>query len=665
MNLFSIAFCRRSGFIVLIAVFVFAGISAAQTKKRTAAKPDPKKATATKKAAPKKTTSSRTAQNKRTAAKPAKKMTAAEQRRETARRRAEEARRQAALAEQRRRAEAARRARERALAFERGLRTETAANIARDNTQGEDLGIRQAAVTALGDRAGTIVVMEAKTGRVVTMVNQDWAIKKGYKPCSTVKLVTGVAGINENRITQDGAIIGDSGRMDLDDALAYSNNPYFQRVGSGIGSDKLIEYAKQLGLGQPTGINAEGEYAGKLPYGNNNPRIYSHADDFEVTPLQLAVMVTTIANGGKRVTPQITRDRSQRTSQQAKVRGTANVPDQTLLGVIPGMIGAAEYGTARRGLDQTLGVAGKTGSCIGQGSWVGLFASVAPIEDPDYAVVVITRGQAARGRISAAIASQIYNALGNRIRRDPQRLLALQNFRNRPAQPRNAMIAARAGDEEKDGDEDEELTDEAAEAAPQRTVVAGASQRPAETPRVTRTTQSAPVFKPVVIEYDRSNAASTPVRPAAKPAAPVVKKADSRPVNAPARTPATRPRAAATNTPAKAKPTAPRNTAAARNSAAKKPAANTARKPAANTKAPAAKKPAANAKAPAKSNAKPAAKKPATAPAKKASAKAPAKAPAKSRTPPAKAKPTAKKPAPKAKPSTAAKEKPRPRVVRN
>ncbi len=663
MNLSMIAFCRRSGLLFLISVFVFAGISAGQTKKRTAAKPDPKKAAATKKAAPKTSTSSRTAsaRDKKAAAKPAKKMTAAEQRRETARKKAEEARRQAALAEQRRRAEAARIARERALAFERGLRTETIENIARDNTQGEDLGIRQAAINALGDRAGTIVVMEAKTGRVVTMVNQEWAIKKGYKPCSTVKLVTGVAGINENRITPDGAISGDSGRMDLDDALAYSNNPYFQRVGSGLGSDKLIQYAKQLGLGQPTGINAEGEYAGKLPYGNNNPRIYSHADDFEVTPLQLAVMVTTIANGGKRLTPQINRDRTQRVSQQARLKGTASVPNQTLMGVIPGMIGAAEYGTARRGMDQTLGVAGKTGSCIGQGSWVGLFASVAPIEDPDYAVVVITRGQAARGRISAAIASQIYNALGNRIRRDPERLLALQNFRNRPVQPRDAMIAARAGDEEKDGDEDEELTDEAVEAAPQRTIVAGASQqRPAETPRVTRTTQSAPVFNPVVIEYDRS-AAAKPTAPAAKPVAPAVKKTDSRPVNAPARTPAPRSAApAAKATPAKAKPTA-----AAKSTAATKPAANGAKKPVANPKTPAAKKPAANSKAPTKSNAKPAAKKPEPAPAKKAGAKAPAKAPVNSKATPAKAKPTAKKPDPKAKPTTAAKEKPRPRIVRN
>lgn len=58
------------------------------------------------------------------------------------------------------------------------------------------------------------------------------------------------------------------------------------------------------------------------------------------------------------------------------------------------MMGAAEYGIARRGMDQNLGVAGKTGSCIDKGSWVGLFASVAPIEAPKYAVAVITRRRA-------------------------------------------------------------------------------------------------------------------------------------------------------------------------------------------------------------------------------------------------------------------------------
>ena len=101
---------------------------------------------------------------------------AAARKAEAERRQAEEARRQAALAEQRRREQAAREARARKLAFERGLRTETVANIQNDKTDGEDLTIRRAAVDALGSHAGTIVVMEAQTGKIVTMVNQNWAI---------------------------------------------------------------------------------------------------------------------------------------------------------------------------------------------------------------------------------------------------------------------------------------------------------------------------------------------------------------------------------------------------------------------------------------------------------------------------------------------------------
>ena len=304
---------------------------------------------------------------------------------------AEEARRQAILAEKRRREQAAREARERAIAFERGLRTETIANIANDNTEGEDLQIRRAAVGALGNHAGTIVVMEAQTGKILTVVNQDWAARNSYRPCSTIKLVTGVAGLNESVIDSDGGI--NNFRMNLDDALAYSNNVYFQKVGIRIGNDRIISYARALGLGEPTGINYEGETGGKLPYNNSNARIYSHGDDFEVSPLQLAVMVSAISNGGKVVVPQVARARNEQANFRGFLRRQVNLPMNNVTGVIPGMVGAASYGTARRGVDSSLAIAGKTGSCIAHGSWVGLFASVAPVENPKYAVIVITRGQ--------------------------------------------------------------------------------------------------------------------------------------------------------------------------------------------------------------------------------------------------------------------------------
>ena len=423
-------------------------------------------------------------------------------------RKAEEERRQAILAEKRRREEAARIARERKLAFERGLHTETLENIAKDETDGEDLQVRRAAVNALGSHAGTVVVMEAQTGKVLTVVNQDWGIRSGFKPCSTIKLVTGVAGLSENVIDGEGNINGSNYRMQLQDALAFSNNGYFQRVGSDLGNSKMIAYAKQLGLGEPTGINAPGEYAGRLPYGNNNARIYSHGDDFEVTPLQLAVLVSAISNGGKRVVPQIPQAKFETTNFRSRYRAQVNLPEHDLQGMLPGMIGAAEYGTARRGVDHSLGIAGKTGSCIAKGSWVGLFASVAPVENPKYSVVVITRGQGERGKYAAAVAGKIYNVLAPRLGHNPNSDVA------RVKSAVDARTAAKMADE--DDDDDAADTDANANASPEAPIIVGQSQqqiataqpederplpKPVNKTLIKRTGNSKAVFPPVVITY--------------------------------------------------------------------------------------------------------------------------------------------------------------------
>jgi penicillin-binding protein 2 len=437
----------------------------------------------------------------------------AESRKEAAeRKRLEKEREAAILAERRRREQAAREARERKLAFERGLRTQTVANIQNDITEGEDLQVRQAAVDALGAHAGSVVVMEAQTGKVLTIVNQDWAVRDSVKPCSTIKLVTGVAGLNEGVISrQDGSIRNTPSRRDLDDALAYSDNGYFQRAGTIVGNSKMIDYARELGLGQPTGVNVNGETAGKLAIGNNNARVYSHGDDFEVSTIQLAVMVSAITNGGHRVIPRLPRNEVEKVRFQTFYRGNVDLPRQNLRRVIPGMMGAAEYGTARRGMDTSLGVAGKTGSCISKGSWVGLFTSVAPIEQPKYAVAVITRGQSERGRNAAGVASQIYKALARRIVRT-DRNLAQTEFN---LQPRNlaksAMTAAADDEEDVDDRGDSSIangqTDEPGNLAGEVKYAPPVTNVPVVKPDpkklVTRTGSSKPTFPPVVITYDK------------------------------------------------------------------------------------------------------------------------------------------------------------------
>ena len=446
------------------------------------------------------------AQKKKTAPKPPAKLVkktssvtdrAAAKRADDARR-AEEARRNAARLEaERRRAKAAREAQAKRASFENGLRSTTVDNIMADNTEGEDLEVRRAAVNALGSHAGTVVVMEPQTGRILSIVNQDWAIRRSFKPCSTIKLVTAFAGLNENLIDQNGTVTQRDFGMGLDDALAYSNNAYFQRVGTDLGSSRMVSYARLLGLGEPTGLNVPGETGGRVPNGNNNLRIYSHGDDYEVTPLQLAVLVSAISNGGKLVVPQIPRTQFDKTRFQGFMKRRIALPPNTLSRIIPGMVGAASYGTARRGMDSSLEVAGKTGSCIGGGSWLGLFASVAPVADPKLAVVVILRGQSERGKYAAAIAASIYGALRSRVRSGGKQTAKLP-LQMKPQTKIDARKAAELDDaDSEDSDEDGSIRQGRRGSNDDETQVVVPSKK--TQPARVENKPPAPLFPPVVI----------------------------------------------------------------------------------------------------------------------------------------------------------------------
>lgn len=318
-----------------------------------------------------------------------------------------------AIEEARRRAEAARLAAiARQRAIDAAMRNEVQAFIAKDDTTGEDPEVRRVAVNALGNHAGTVVVMDPQTGRVYSVVNQEWALRRGFKPCSTIKLVTGVAGLSENVIPP---VETASARIDLTSALAHSDNPYFEQVGSRLGFDKMVNYAKELGLGEKTGVNVPFEFAGRLPEmkpGFVERRMFSYADGFEVTPMQLGTLVSAMANGGRLLVPQITRP--DQSKFKAKVRRTLDISSEVWQRMIPGMVGSVNYGSGRRAYDPTQTVAGKTGTCIGQGGWVGLFTSYAPLANPRLAVVVIAQGTDAHGHFPAAVAGEIYRQLNHR-----------------------------------------------------------------------------------------------------------------------------------------------------------------------------------------------------------------------------------------------------------
>ena len=415
-------------------------------------------------------------------------------------------RRSREAAEARRRREAARQAaiaRQRAL--EKAMRDEVQTFIANDDTRGEDMEVRRVAVNALGHHAGTVVVMDPVTGQVYSIVNQEWALRRGFKPCSTIKLVTGVAGLEEKMISPfESTNISDRYKIDLTDALAYSNNTYFQHIGGQVGFAKMMGYAKQLGLGEKTGVNVPVEYPGRLPAEKTGfalNRMSSHGDDFEVTAVQLGTLVSSMANGGKLLVPYIPR-----TPQEAKpkVRRSIDIAEDNLRRMVPGMVGAVNYGSGKKAYDPLQTVAGKTGTCIGQGAWVGLFASYAPLANPRLAVVVITRGPDARKHFPAAVAGKIYRELGSRFGTPTNLDIA--------ATPANDSRSAELNEEAMDAEEEEIALEEAAISEEEAKAASTATAQPS-TPQPLVNQPGNPSVKPVLKTIDNKSKASNVTSP--------------------------------------------------------------------------------------------------------------------------------------------------------
>lgn len=418
------------------------------------------------------------------------------------------------ILEARRRAEAARQAAiARQRAIDKALRDEVQGMIARDFTAAEDPQVRQVAVNALGNAAGTVVVMDPLTGKVYSIVNQEWGVRRGFKPCSTIKLVTGVAGLSENIISPSEFSNTSLGRNQyLTSALAHSDNRYFEKVGSDLGFDKMVKYAKELGLGEKTGANLPFEYSGKLPEMSPDfvvRRMFSYADGFEVTALQLGNLVSAMANGGKLMVPQLPNPTEPAAKFKPKVQRKLDIDASVLQRMVPGMIGAVNYGSGRKAYDPLQTVAGKTGTCNGgNGSWVGLFTSYAPLANPKLAVVVITRGTDARRHLPAAVAGRIYRDLNQRF-----------------GTPTNLQVATTPDDDEGDEEGDDMIAGEAnvadaTDAAETSTTVA--TPAPAQTHKlVTETPQGnvRRVINPITLPAAKADAQKTiaPAKATAQP----------------------------------------------------------------------------------------------------------------------------------------------------
>ena len=282
--------------------------------------------------------------------------------------------------------------------------------------------VRQAAIDALGDMNGTAVVIDPSNGRILAMVNQKLALSPGAEPCSTIKLSVALAALSEGLVTRDTPVQLAGFRMNMTEAIAHSNNLYFEELGRELGFDRVRHYATQFGLGELAGYHIPGEQLGVYP---DQPmpaseggvgRMCSFGQGVSMTPLQLGALVAAIANGGTLYYLQHPTTPEEVADFQPKVKRTLDIA-KYIPDLQDGMAGAVEYGTARRlrANFQELPVFGKTGTCSDKGTRFGWFASYSDTPQGSLVTVFFLEGgRPTFGPRAAELTGEFYKNLWDR-----------------------------------------------------------------------------------------------------------------------------------------------------------------------------------------------------------------------------------------------------------
>ncbi len=289
-----------------------------------------------------------------------------------------------------------------------------------DSMVGEDSRVRAAAILALGDMNGTVVAIQPNSGRVLAMVNQKMALSSGGQPCSTIKLVTALAALNEGIVEKDTRVpLGKSWSMDLTSALAHSNNAYFEKLGRDLGFERVQHYARLFGLGERAGLHIDGEQPGFYPKEEISAKqggvgkMCSFGEGISLTPLQLGALTAAIANGGTLYYLQHPQTEDEVTNLQPIVK--RKLPIAHLIPELSdGMEGATLYGTARslRSNFTESDVLGKTGTCSRDHTRFGWFASYTNTPSGGIVLVVFLQGgRPTYGPKAAEIAGKVYRNL--------------------------------------------------------------------------------------------------------------------------------------------------------------------------------------------------------------------------------------------------------------
>jgi penicillin-binding protein 2 len=281
-----------------------------------------------------------------------------------------------------------------------------------------------------------------------------------YPPASTYKIVTAVAALAEGVVTPDTSVYcpghyrfgnrtyrcwkhSGHGAVNLKRALSESCDVYFYQIGQRLGVNRLASYANRLGLGKKTGVEMEHEKSGLIPTAEWKMKRYGRpwqegetlsiaiGQGFNlVTPLQLALMTATVANGGVLYKPTLietVRDPDGRIVEQFQPTVVDRFDGQghNLQIVKEALIEAVNgrHGTARRARLKNITVAGKTGTAqvvrlkqykhlkeedipykYRDHAW---FTCFAPAEKPEIAVTVLVEHGLHGGSAAAPIARAV------------------------------------------------------------------------------------------------------------------------------------------------------------------------------------------------------------------------------------------------------------------
>jgi cell division protein FtsI (penicillin-binding protein 3) len=318
--------------------------------------------------------------------------------------------------------------------------------------------------------AGTAIVENPRTGEILALTNRptfnpnirkeiknealkDRAVSDVYEPGSTFKMVTISAALEEKVTRPDemfdcqmGSIvinrmrIRDSkphGLLSVADIIAESSDVGAIKVALRLGDERLYKYIRAFGFGQQTGIELPGETRGLTKPVDRWSKVsiaaISMGQEIGISALQLASLISTIANDGVHVPPRIVaetiaagtmspQNAPQNTPQTIAfqpVAGTRVISSLTAAEMRQMLQGVVLHGTGRRAILEGYSSAGKTGTAqkvdpatgtYSKTKYVGSFAGFAPINDPQIAVVVILDsavGLHQGGQVSAPIFQRI------------------------------------------------------------------------------------------------------------------------------------------------------------------------------------------------------------------------------------------------------------------